>query len=178
MNMRSGIRRVVFWATMLFLATVAGGLWFAYSYVTDSDTLASLIRGEVPRYLPGTRLLIGRVRVRPLIGDVSLNQIALWQKLDGVDYLALRIPWLDVRHDTAALMNGDLKPREVVVAQPVLRLCRRKDGTWNVQGLLADPWPGPCPENPPLILIQNGTVQLSEADGPTAAIFRDLALRI
>src|SRR5690348_12041664 len=112
MDMRIGIRRVVFWATLLLLAAMAGGLWFAYSYVTDSETLASLIRGEVPRYLPGTRLVIGKVRVGRLFGYVNLNKIALWQKLDGLDYLALRIPWLEVRQDTAALMNGELKPRE------------------------------------------------------------------
>ena len=35
---------------------LAGGLCFAYRYVTDSETLAGLIEAEVPRYLPGSRL--------------------------------------------------------------------------------------------------------------------------
>ena len=55
-------------------------------------------------------------------------------------------------------------PREVVVTHPTLRLCRRQDGTWNLQGLLADPWPGPKLVNPPPITIQNGTVELCDED--------------
>ena len=34
------------------------------------------------------------------------------------------------------------------------------DGTWNLQGLLADPWPGPWLDKTPPILIENGTVEL------------------
>ena len=42
---------------------------------------------------------------------------------------------------------------------PTLRLRRRRDGTWNLDGLLADPWPGPWIETPP-ITIQNATLEL------------------
>lgn len=178
MRIRIFTRRVVFWSTVLAMLALAAGLWFAYSYVTDSETLASLIRAQAPRYLPDTRLVIGRVRVRPLVGDMNLNQLALWQKLDGADFLALRVPWLDVRHDTTALLNGELCPREIVVAQPVLRLRRRKDGTCNLEGLLARPWPGPELQNPPLILIENGTVQLCDGEAPPAPVLRDLSVRI
>jgi AsmA-like C-terminal region len=178
MSLQSRAQKFLFWSTALMVLALAGGLWFAYTYVTDSDTLAAVIREQAPHYLPGSRLEVGRVRVRPMVGDLILHQVALWQKLDGSDYLALRIPWLDVRHDTAALLNGELRPREVVVAQPVLRLCRRHDGTWNVEGLLANPWPRVATSYTPLVVIQNGTVLLCDGDRPDVAILRDLSLRL
>jgi hypothetical protein len=178
MSWRRRAQHFVFWGTALLASAVVGGVWFAYAYVTDSETLATMLREHAPRYFPGSRLVVGRVRVRPLVGDVSFSQIAVWQKLDGVDYQALRIPWLDVRHDVSALLQGQLLPSEVVVAQPMFRLTRRKDGTWNLQGFLADPWPGPSLSYMPRIVIQNGTVELVEANGTHVAILRDVSARI
>ena len=101
------------------------------------------------------------------------------QTLDGVPFQAVRIPWLNVRHNARAMLEGQFEPSEVVVAQPTLRLRRRKDGTWNLQGLLADPWPGPVMKTPP-VQIQNGTVELSDGapDAPAVAILRDVAVRV
>ena len=76
------------------------------------------------------------------------------------------IPWLSVRLDPRLLVHGKFEPREVIVSQPTLRLCRRRDGTWNLQGLIADPWPGPVIKNPPPIVIRNGTVELFGVDEP------------
>ena len=47
----------------------------------------------------------------------------------------------------------------MVVSQPTLRLRQRRDGTWNLDGLLADPWPGPWIDTPP-ITIKNATLEL------------------
>lgn len=178
MSIEARLRKLLFWATLLIIVAAGTGLWLAYSYVTDSDTLSALIRGEAPRYFTDARLVIGRARVRPLVGDLNLIQVNLWQKIDGLDHLAVRIPWLDVRADTSALANGELHPREVVAAQPELRICRRKDGTWNLQGLLADPWPCDLLHTTPQILIQNGTVQLIDGEAPAATILRDVSLTI
>jgi hypothetical protein len=46
----------------------------------------------------------------------------------------------------------------------MLRLRRRKDGLWNVQDLLADPWPVTVIENPPPVVINKGTVELVGED--------------
>jgi hypothetical protein len=178
MSLRSRAQQFVFWGTMVLVLAVAGGLWFAYSYVTDSETLAAFLRAQALRYMPGTELVVGRVRVHPFVGDVNLSQIAVWQKIDGVDYVALRVPWLDVRHDVSALLKGEFVPSEVVVAQPVLRLCRRADGTWNLKGILADPWPGPKLGHTPRVVIQNGTIELVDGKGPPAAILREVSVRI
>ena len=82
------------------------------------------------------------------------------QQIDGVPFETLHIPWLNIRINTRKLLRGELDVREVDVVQPTLRLCQRPDGTWNLEGLLADPWPGPWLDKTPPIVIQNGTLEL------------------
>ncbi|MGE3819206.1 MAG: AsmA-like C-terminal region-containing protein, partial [Isosphaeraceae bacterium] len=86
-----------------------------------------------------------------------------------------------VEYEPRAMLEGRIEPTKVVVAQPSLRLRRRKDGTWNLQGMLADPWPGPVLTAPP-VFINNGTVELIDEnappDAPGAAVLRDVTLRI
>ena len=120
---------------------VSVGLWLAYSYATDSATLAAAIRREAPKYLPKSRVTVERARVRPLVGEVSLANLLVWQTIDNREFLAIRGPWVYIRNDFSEVWHGRFVPREVIVAQPKLRLARRKDGSWNLQGLLADPWP-------------------------------------
>ena len=54
--MRIGRRvaKVMFWGLVLCLSILGGGLWFAYTYVTDSETAARLIRQYAVRYLPSS----------------------------------------------------------------------------------------------------------------------------
>ena len=52
--MRRRLRKVIGWGMLLLVAVVVGGGWFAYSYVTDSETLRAAIRDGAPRFLPGS----------------------------------------------------------------------------------------------------------------------------
>jgi hypothetical protein len=169
----------VAWGAAVLVASLGGGLWFAYVYVTDSETLARVIRAEAPRYLPGSRVDLGRVRVRLFTGEVQVTHLMVRQAVDGAAFPTVRVPWLSVRHNARAVLGGRFEPSEVVVAQPTLRLCRRKDGSWNLQGLLASPWPGPVMKTPP-VQILNGTVELCEgaSGAPATAILRDVAVRV
>ena len=177
MRLKIRLRKALAWGALLVVAVVAGGLGFAYAWVNDSQTLAAWIRERAPRYLPGSSLTVDRVRLRLFDGQVTLVHVLLGQRLDGQEFPTLRVAWLQVRHDFGALLRGRFEPREVVVAQPTLRITRRRDGTWNLQGLLADPWPDPPPRAEPVILVQNGTVHL--ADGAVStAILRDVSLRL
>jgi hypothetical protein len=179
MGIRFRVRKVMFWGTFFLLTSLAGVLGFAYWYVTDSETLASLIKAESPRYLPGARLEMTKARVWPLIGKINLTQVHLLQVIDGTPFLAVRIPWLQIKLDPRALLKRRFVPQEVVVAQPTLRLRRRDDGTWNLDGLLANPWPGPPMKGTPPIIIQNGTVELVEDESHKGvAILREVAVRI
>ena len=163
--MRIGRRivKIVFWGVLLSLSISGGALWFAYWYMTDSDTAARLIREHAVKYFPGSTLEPGRVRIRPLLGEVVLNQLQLLQRIDGMPFEVLRIPWLNIRINTRKLAKGELEAKEVVVSHPILRLRRRRDGKWNLDGLLADPWPGPWINTPP-IYIQNATLELIPDD--------------
>ena len=56
----------------------------------------------------------------------------------------------------------------MLVVQPSLRLCYRRDGSLNLKGLLANPWPGPFLDKTPPIVIQDGTLELVPDDeGPS-----------
>ena len=173
------LRKFLAWGTLVVLASLGGGLGFAYWYVTDSETLARAIRAEAPRYLPGSRVDLTRVGVRLLTGDVQISHLTVNQTIDGRLFQTLRVPWLKVRHDVRAMLKGRFEPSEIIVAQPTLRLRRRSDGTWNLQGLLASPWPGPVTKTPPIQII-NGTVELSDGapGAPGSAILRDVGIRI
>ena len=168
--MRIG-RRVVkalVWGLVLSLSILGGGLWFAFWYMTDGETVAQIIReGAVP-YFPGSTLDPGRVHISMYGGKVEFHQVSLTQRIDGAPFQVLHIPWLNIRINTQKLAQGRLEAREVVVSHPTLRLRHRRDGTWNLDGLLANPWPGPWIETPP-ITIQNATLELIPDEEPTSS---------
>ena len=141
--MRLRVKKILGWLFAILLTTSAGGLLFAYRYVTDNATLASLLRQEVPRFLPGVRIDVVRVGMRLLTGDCELRHLTVWQSVDGRTIPLLRMPFLRVNQDVNALMEGKFCPTEVAVGQPTLRVKRRADGTWSFQNLVADPWPAP-----------------------------------
>lgn len=180
MRIRARAWRMFFWGGLLILCSLAGGLWWAYSFYTNSDTLARMVEREAAKYLPGSTLMVGRVDARVWGGKVQLTHLSLRQMLDGVAFQALRLPWLNVRFDPDAMLEGRFEPFEVTVTLPTLRLRQRQDGTWNLEGLLASPWPAPPIKKMPVIVIKNGTIEL--ADGPTGSdgvpIFRDVAIKV
>ena len=159
--MRSGRRvaRFFLWTLLVCLILLASGVWFAYWYITDSDTIATIIRDQAIRYLPRTILDPGRVRPRILAGELVLHDLRLRQAIDGSMFETLRIAFLQLQVSPRKLIEGEFKPSRIIIGQPTLRLRARKDGSWNLQGLLADPWPGPWIETPP-IQIRNGTLEL------------------
>ncbi|CAN5735911.1 hypothetical protein BH23PLA1_BH23PLA1_32650 [soil metagenome] len=173
------VRKVAAWVLSVPIAVAIGGGWYAYTYATDSTTLAALIRQQAPAFLPGSLVEVRRVTVRPMAGEVTLELVDLRQELDGESFPTLQVAWLRVRHDIWELLRGKAEPKQIILAQPTLRLARRQDGTWNLQGLIADPWPAPPLEDPPTVLIRNGTVLLDvEGQETPAAILRDVMLEL
>ena len=137
-----------------------------------------MVRTVLPRYLPATRIEVGKARVNPFKGEVHLTQLLIRQTIDGRSFLAMKLPYVSIRHNPRDLLNGRFEPSGVTIAQPTLTLCRRRDGTWNLQGLLADPWPGPAMKTPPLQVL-NGTVELCDGTvGATPrAVLRDVNIK-
>ena len=167
--MRIGRRvaKVMIWGVVLCLSILGGGLWFAYTYVTDSETAARLLKQYLSQFLPGSDVDPGRVRLKPFLGELTLINAQVFQRIDGRPFQALRIPWLRIGIDPRKLMRGQLDLHHVLVVQPSLRLCYRRDGSLNLKGLLADPWPGPFLDKTPPIVIQDGTLELvPDEEGP------------
>src|SRR4051794_12982493 len=179
MSIRRRLRKGIAWGLLLFLAVVMGGATAAYYYATDSETLSELVRREAPRFLPGCRVDLVGVRVKPFLGEilVSLPQV---RELDEPENpMVARAAKVRVRYDPWAMTKGRFEPRDVLVTEPTLRLRRRPDGSWNLQGLLADPWPIARGGAIPPITIQHGTLELSEDDSkPALAILHDVAISI
>ncbi|MGP0070234.1 MAG: AsmA-like C-terminal region-containing protein [Isosphaeraceae bacterium] len=163
------VAKVMAWGLMLCLSILSGGLWFAYTYVTDSETAARLIKNYVARYLPGSNIDPGRVRLRPFAGELTLNNFQVYQR--NTLFPTVRVPWLKIAVNPRKLLRGQMELRQISVVQPSLRLFRRRDGTFNLQGFLADPWPGPYLENTPPIVIEHGTLAVvpDEEDPASAA---------
>ncbi len=168
--MRIGRRllKALMWGLVLCLSTLAGGLWFAYWHMTDSGTIGPIIREYAIKYFPGSTLDPGGVHVSLFGGRVVFRELRLTQKIEGASFDVLQIPWMSVRINTKKLAKGGLEARDVEVSHPTLRLRQRNDGTWNLEGLLADPWPGPWIPTPP-ISIKNATVELVSNEEPLSA---------
>ncbi len=180
MSIRRRIRQWLGWALVLVVSVALGGAIAAYFYVTDSNTLADLIRRESPKYLPRSRVEVNRVRVGWFKGEVTINELEIREHRDGTTGPMIgRSKWIQVRFDPWAMMKGRFEARDVTVAKPTIRLARKPDGTWNVQGLLADPFPTTSTGATPPITIQEGTIELVE-DGSTAplTLLREVSIKI
>ena len=123
--MRIGRRMVkaLSWGFVLCLSILAGGLWFAYWYMTDSDTVAQMIRERAVRYFPGSTLDPGQVHISLFGGKAEFRQLRLVQRIDGAPFEVLRIPWLNIRINTRKLAEGPIggprgggKPADVATA--------------------------------------------------------------
>ncbi len=169
MGLRKRIVKVVVWGVIFVLAVMAGAIGFAFTYITDSATLVALLNTKVPEYLPTSWVKVEKVELRPLVGHVNLTQLTLVQTVDDRPFSTSRIPWVQVRCDLRKLWKGEFEPREVIVAQPTLRLKRSKEGHWNLEGLLADPWPD-TPLMTPVVRISKGTVELIDGRSPVMVV--------
>ena len=115
--------------------------------------------------------------IRPFVGEVELPSVALSQTIDGRPQPALTAPWIRIRSELQPLWHGRFVPREVVIAQPRLRIARRKER-------LVEPsrgcWPTRCPGPPSPSgrhAAQQGVVEL--VDGPSdAVVLRDVTLNV
>ena len=173
MKLGRRVARFLFWGLVLCFSSAAGGLWFAYWYITDSATISRIIREHAVRYLPRASLDPGRVHPDIFAGELVMRNVKLHQAIDGAMFETLRIPYLSLQVNPQKLAKGEFAPSKIVVGTPTLRLRGRKNGTWNLEGLLADPWPGPWIETPP-IQIKNGTIELYPCEEPVPGPVRPI----
>jgi hypothetical protein len=180
MGIRRRLSKILGWGIVLTLAIVTGGVTAAYFCVTDSATLADHIRREAPKFLPGCLVETTRVKLRPLWGDLTLQSVLVRSPGSG-EALGASLASAHrvvVRFDPWAMLKGRFELRDVTLLQPKLKLRRRDDGSWNVQGLLADPWPlqkgGPTPP----IEVREGTIELAEGAKDSMTLLRDVTVKV
>ncbi len=179
MSRRKRFWKLALWTFALVSAIVTGGIFAAYHYVTEGDTLVELIKREAPRYLPRCKLDLLRARIRPFAGEVMLHAISVGDGGPGGPASIAYLPYLQINYDPWAMLHGRFEKREIVIPRPTIRLRRRGDGTWNCQGLLADPWPGPKGKSNPPIRVKDGTVELfGEAEGAVLKVLTEVSLTI
>lgn len=173
------VGRWIAWGLLLVVAFLGGAGWYLYSYATDSDTIIELVHEHSPKFFPGSRIDMTRARVRPFAGEVTLTQLTMRQVNEGTPKLLARCAWASIKFDPWEFAHGKFKPSEVRVAQPLLQLRRREDGTWNLQGVLADPFPAPKDAVLPPVTIEQGKVELvTGPDNKATAVLRDVTLHI
>ena len=146
---------------------------------TEGDTLVEVVRREAPRYLPGARFDLIRARIKPFAGEVVFHAISLGDGGPGGPASVAQLPYLQINYNPWAMLHGRFEPSLVVVPRPTIRLRRRPDGTWNFQGLLADPWPGPRGGTTPPIQVKDGTVELiGDEAGTLLKVLTDVSVDI
>jgi len=176
MRLRRRVWKFLFWSLFLTLSCLGGVIGFAYWYVTDSTTIANLVAVQGKRFLPTSKIQLGRARIRPFLGHISLDYLEVNQKVDQKPFPTLQLPRIWIGFDPRAMLNGIFDPLEIRIRGPILRVRQRKDGTWNLTGLLADPWPGPMMKTPP-IHITSGRIEMV-SDDQSVELLRDLTLEI
>lgn len=176
------LAKFVVWSTIVGLTLSAAAVWFAYAFVTDSDTVARLIQAQLKLFFPRAQLGFNKIEFRPLRGKATFKQVSATQNVDGQLFETASISWMEVRFDPWRLLHGETEPSEVKVVQPKLRIRRKKDGGWNLMDLPARPWPTAVIENPPPVEVKNGTVEMildPDSDTPTStAILREVSVTV
>ena len=173
MKRRGRFRKVILWTLALLMAVVVGGAIAAYHYVTEGETLVALIKREAPRFLPTCQVDLIEARIRPVAGRILLHSISVGDKSPGGLPAIAYFPYVQIDYNPWAMFHGRFEPGQVILSRPTVRLKRRADGTWNCQGLLADPWPGPTGGAMPAILVKDGTVELI-GDGEDGSVLKVL----
>ena len=128
------VRKALLWGIVLLLAALAGRPGSAYELITDSDTLAGLIRAEVARFLPGSELGIGGVKPRLITGEIILSHVALSAEARRRLVPGDPVPWLHiwVPDPAGGCSRGSSYPARWWSLHRPCGSPAPKDGTWNL----------------------------------------------
>ncbi len=100
------LKTIFVWGFLAVVASLAGGLAFAFYYAIDGENVARAVTAILPKYLPGSNVGMGKARLRPFAGHLRLNHIFVHQVIDGKPFLTAKIPWLEVHANPKDLIKG------------------------------------------------------------------------
>ena len=139
-------------------AAVAGGVYLAREYVRP-ERVREMVLSGLREKLPGVEVEVKSAHLR-LLGGITVEGLTLTRPGEPEPFFAA--PRATVAHDKEALTRGVLEIRKVELDGPTLRLHRRPDGTWDVQGLLPAPPSGSNLTPIPTVLVNNATVIVTD----------------
>jgi hypothetical protein len=137
------------------LAGVGGAVWL-YERWTNPAAVRQQVIDKLRRLFPGANVTLDSARLR-LLGGISLSELRLTSNGDADE--VLHVPSAVLYHDKEQLLDGVLTFRKVELHRPRLRLVRRSDGKWNIDGLAAPSGPQ---ELLPTIVVHQGTLILED----------------
>lgn len=141
MRLGRRVARILFWGLVLCFTSLAGGLWCAYSYITDSETISKIIREHAVRYLPRAILDPGRVRPRVLAGELTFHDLRLRQAIDGDLFKRCGFPSCSFRSTRESWLKASLSPAGSWSASPHYgcAVARTGPGTFRACSLIPGP---------------------------------------
>jgi len=163
-----------FWFKWGLIACVIGAaLLVPYFYHRMDEDIRRHVEGLLAKQYPG---LVVKLRSAVLMkGEgITLRGLSIIDpeaEGPGAELLSYDECFLGCPTDLSDLCSGQLKPTQVIVRRPTLRMTRRPDGTWSAARLL----PLPRLSNAsPEVRFENGTIEIFD---PTKATACTLTLR-
>lgn len=147
------IRCLVFGVVGLFL-----GAGLLYQRWTNPETVRQQVVELLQEQFPGATVTLDAAHLR-LWGGTELNELRVFRRDDPEKGDFIHIPSATVHHDKEHLLDGKIILRKVELHRPRLTLVRRRDGSWNAEGLI-----GSTPQGGvlPTLVIQQGTIVLTD----------------
>jgi hypothetical protein len=126
------------WFVRTLVFTIAAGMvavGFAYQHWTNPANVRREVIARLGEHLPGAEVSLESAQFR-LLGGISFSELRLRRKDDPSQTEFAYVPSGVIYHDKEQLRTGKLAIRQIEWRQPRLHVIRRKDGSWNLAGIL------------------------------------------
>ena len=181
---RNGIAAIVpkrlinfcwFWFKWGLIACVIGAaLLVPYFYHRMDEEIRRRVEDLLAKQYPGLQIKIHSAVLMKGEG-IALRGLSIIDPAaegPGAELLSYDECFLACPTDLSDLCSGQLKPTQVIIRRPTLRMTRRPDGAWSAARLL--PLPKLDDDASPEVRFENGTIEIFD---PTKAVACTLTLR-
>src|SRR5262249_42607869 len=149
------------WLVRCLVFTITSGLGAAgllYQQWTNPASVRQQVIDHLGLYFSGAHVSLDSAHLR-LLGGISLRELRLSRRDDPNKADLLHVPEAMIWPDKEQVVNGKFTIRKIELYRPHLRVCRSRDGRWNLAGILAPP---NLDEYVPTIEFRQGTIILED----------------